>query len=64
MRAAVVLDDPAALPAIARTLSEQGHYRWRAEAFDVRATPDGPALAQIDRGAHSRPSACCRSACT
>jgi len=48
---AVVLDDPTALPGIARTLSDRGHYRWRAEAFDVRATPEGPALAQIDRGA-------------
>jgi hypothetical protein len=25
--------------------------RWRREAFDVRATPDGPALSTIDRGA-------------
>src|ERR1700739_5029025 len=47
----VVLGDPAALPGIARSLAEQGHYRWRNEAFDVRATPDGPVLAQIDRGA-------------
>lgn len=47
----VVLEDPEALPGIAQTLSEQGNYRWRAEAFDVRATPDSAALAQIDRGA-------------
>jgi 8-oxo-dGTP pyrophosphatase MutT (NUDIX family) len=47
----VTLTDPAALPSIARTLSEQGLYRWRDEAFDVRATPDGPVLTQIDRGA-------------
>lgn len=47
----VSLTEPAALPGIARTLSEQGCYRWRREAFDVRADPDGPALAQIDRGA-------------
>lgn len=47
----VVLRDAAALPNIARSLAAQGHYRWRNEAFDVRATPDGPALAQIDRGA-------------
>jgi 8-oxo-dGTP pyrophosphatase MutT (NUDIX family) len=47
----VVLRDAAALPGIARSLADQGHYRWRNEAFDVRATPDGPALAQIDRGA-------------
>ncbi|MDT7951049.1 MAG: NUDIX domain-containing protein [Acetobacteraceae bacterium] len=26
-------------------------FRWRDEAFDLRADPDGPALAQIDRGA-------------
>jgi 8-oxo-dGTP pyrophosphatase MutT (NUDIX family) len=48
---AVVLQEPAALPALARALAAQGHCRWRAEAFDVRAVPDGPALAQIDRGA-------------
>jgi hypothetical protein len=47
----VTLTDPAALPGIAHTLSERGLFRWRGEAFDVRATPDGPALAQIDRGA-------------
>ena len=47
----VVLGDGAALAGIARSLSAQGRYRWRNEAFDVRATPDGPVLAQIDRGA-------------
>ncbi len=45
------LTDAAALPAIARALSEQGRLRDRREAFDVRSTPDGPVLAQIDRGA-------------
>lgn len=47
----VVLADPAALPGIARALSEQGFYRWRGEAFDVRASVDGPVLSTIDRGA-------------
>lgn len=47
----VGLNEPRALPGIARALSQQGHYRWRGEAFDVRASPDGRALAQIDRGA-------------
>ena len=52
----VVLTDAAALPAIARALADQGLYRWRGEAFDVRAAsdtalPDGSALTQIDRGA-------------
>jgi 8-oxo-dGTP pyrophosphatase MutT (NUDIX family) len=47
----VVLRDAAALPGIARSLAAQGHYRWRNEAFDVCASPDGPPLAQIDRGA-------------
>jgi 8-oxo-dGTP pyrophosphatase MutT (NUDIX family) len=42
---------PERLPALARGLAEAGHFRWRGEAFDVRADPDGPALAQIDRGA-------------
>lgn len=39
------------LPAIARDLAAAGAYRWRDEAFDVRVHPDGPVLAQIDRGA-------------
>jgi 8-oxo-dGTP pyrophosphatase MutT (NUDIX family) len=47
----VVLEDPAALEGIARDLADRGLYRWRGEAFDVRARPDGRALAQIDRGA-------------
>ncbi len=36
---------------ITRALADRGLFRWRAEAFDVRADPDGPVLAQIDRGA-------------
>ena len=47
----LALTDAAALPAIARRLSEAGCYRWRSEAFDIRAEPDGPVLAQLDRGA-------------
>jgi 8-oxo-dGTP pyrophosphatase MutT (NUDIX family) len=47
----VVLDDPAGLAGIARELAGRGLYRWRGEAFDVRARPDGPVLARIDRGA-------------
>jgi hypothetical protein len=47
----VVLADPTALPAVAQALCERGLCRWRDEAFDVKARPDGPALAQIDRGA-------------
>lgn len=47
----VVLHDPAALPGIARELSERGLYRWRGEAFDVRADVDAPVLSTIDRGA-------------
>ena len=46
-----MLTDAAALPAIARRLSDAGCYRWRREAFDIRAEPDGPVLAQLDRGA-------------
>ena len=49
--AGVDLADPAALPNIARVLAERGMFRWRREAFDVRATSDGPALSRIDRGA-------------
>ena len=47
----MTLAHPGALPMIARTLAEAGLFRWRREAFDVRAAPDGPVLAQIDRGA-------------
>lgn len=47
----VTLADPAALPGIARELSERGLYRWRGEAFDVRVRPDGAVLSRIDRGA-------------
>ena len=36
---------------MARRLSEQGLFRFRDEAFDVRAKPDGAVLAQLDRGA-------------
>jgi 8-oxo-dGTP pyrophosphatase MutT (NUDIX family) len=45
------LIDPPALPTLARALADRGLYRWRAEAFDVRADVAGPVLAQIDRGA-------------
>jgi 8-oxo-dGTP pyrophosphatase MutT (NUDIX family) len=38
-------------PEIARALSARGFYRWRDEAFDIRASLDGPVLGQIDRGA-------------
>ena len=47
----VTLTDPASLPAINRALAERGLLRWRGEAFDVRALPDGPVLARLDRGA-------------
>ena len=47
----LTLADPAALPRIVRTLADTGRLRWRGEAFDVRAHPDGAVLAQLDRGA-------------
>lgn len=47
----VVLDDADALPKVARLLADQGLFRWRGEAFDVRSQPDGRVLSQIDRGA-------------
>jgi 8-oxo-dGTP pyrophosphatase MutT (NUDIX family) len=47
----VTLTDPARLQPIARALAERGFHRWRNEAFDVRAEPDGPVLAVVDRGA-------------
>jgi 8-oxo-dGTP pyrophosphatase MutT (NUDIX family) len=48
---ALRLLDPPALHGIVRGLTDAGWLRWRGEAFDVRAAPDGPALAQVDRGA-------------
>ena len=46
------VDIPSALlQPIARALASAGHFRWRDEAFDVRAVPDGPVLATLDRGA-------------
>lgn len=48
---ALTLADAAALPAIARRLSDAGGFRWRRETFDIRAEPDGHVLAQLDRGA-------------
>lgn len=47
----VMLTRPEALLAINRELADRGLLRWRREAFDVRARPDGPVLAQVDRGA-------------
>ena len=47
----VALNDPLALPCLAQDLSARGLFRLRGEAFDVRATPDGAVLTQIDRGA-------------
>jgi 8-oxo-dGTP pyrophosphatase MutT (NUDIX family) len=41
----------AELPAIAETLSGQGLYRLRGEAFDVRAGDETPPITTIDRGA-------------
>lgn len=49
---AVTLAEAERLPGLARRLSEDGHYRFRREAFDVRGDrQDGEALATIDRGA-------------
>ena len=47
----VTLTDATALPAIARDLSGRGFFRWRREAFDVRASGSGPVVALLDRGA-------------
>ena len=39
------------LEGIARALSEAGWFRWRGEAFDVRAEPGAAVLGRVDRGA-------------
>ena len=46
----VALADPGSLEMVSRALVAAGHGRWRREAFDVRAAPDGPVLGQVDRG--------------
>lgn len=48
---ALAADAAGDLPEIARDLARRGLLRWRGEAFDVRATPEGPVLSQVDRGA-------------
>ena len=48
---AVLLNQPDRLPGLARALADAGAFPWRNEAFDVRAAPDTPVLATIDRGA-------------
>ncbi len=48
---AVSWPDPDSLQDLARRASEAVPFRWRDEAFDVRAAPDGEVLAEIDRGA-------------
>ena len=48
---AISLSGSSHFPAITKALSDAGQYRWRREAFDVRAEPDGPVLATLDRGA-------------
>ncbi|SDD29254.1 NUDIX hydrolase [Belnapia rosea] len=40
-----------ALAVACRSLAGRGFFTLRDEAFDVRAEPEGPALAQLDRGA-------------
>eukprot|EP01037_Dinobryon_pediforme_P011496 gene11496-11592_t len=49
--AGLQLRHPASLPGFAQSLAGEGLYRFRNEAFDVRAEPNGPTLATIDRGA-------------
>ena len=40
----------AAMAEIAQSLARAGFGRIRGEEFDIRATPDGPVLATVDRG--------------
>lgn len=42
---------PDQLQPLARALAERGAFRWRSEAFDVRARPGGDVIGQLDRGA-------------
>ena len=42
---------PEQIEAVTRAMAGAGLFRWRGEAFDVRAEAEGPSLARIDRGA-------------
>ncbi len=48
---AIVVADAAALARAEAGLAASGALHLRGEAFDVRAAPGGPVLAQVDRGA-------------
>jgi 8-oxo-dGTP pyrophosphatase MutT (NUDIX family) len=50
-RVTLAADSAFELASIGRALAGQGFCRWRGEAFDVRASGDGPVLATLDRGA-------------
>ena len=45
------LDDATMLEELGRTLAAEGYFRFRDEAFDLRADWHGPGLGRIDRGA-------------
>lgn len=47
----VFLPDAPSFEAMAESLARAGRVRRRSEAFAVRAHPDGPELARLDRGA-------------
>ncbi len=47
----LVLDDAQRLLPLGEALARAKLFRHRAEPFDVRAEPDGPVLATLDRGA-------------
>lgn len=49
--AAGSVPDAAGLDDLSRELAERGAFRPRGEAFDVRARPNGPVIARLDRGA-------------
>jgi 8-oxo-dGTP pyrophosphatase MutT (NUDIX family) len=49
-RDGLTLADPTDLRDLCHALVAAGYGRWRREAFDVRADPDGPVLAEVDRG--------------
>jgi NUDIX domain len=50
----LALPDATSFEAMAKAMARRGCVRWRNEAFAVRAHPDGPELARLDRGALPR----------
>jgi 8-oxo-dGTP pyrophosphatase MutT (NUDIX family) len=48
---AIDIHDTAILERLAQDFAAEGHFRFRGELFDIMASPGGPSVGRIDRGA-------------